>query len=237
MNRSVIAWVGAFALAIGGSALAWVWFAGGSGEPSTDLTTPAIVDSGTTTLGDSSEGDGATFVIDSSQTFVTFEIDELLQGSPNRVVGTTDQVVGQIAMDMSDLSTAQFSEIVVNARTFKTDSERRDRAIRGPIILNTASDQFELINFVVESVSGLSGAAEPGDVMSFSLTGSLTIKGVTSQATFDVEAKLVDESTIDGFATTTVLRSDFGIGIPGVPGVADVSDEVVLSISFVAVSG
>jgi polyisoprenoid-binding protein YceI len=237
MNRSVIGWVVALLLAIGGSALAWVWFAGGSGEPSTELTTPAIVDSATTTLGDNSEGDEVTFVIDSSQTVVTFEIDELLQGSPNHVVGITDQVAGQIALDLSDLSTAQFSEIVVNARTFKTDSERRDRAIRGPIILNTASDQFELINFVVEGVSGLTGAAEPGDVMTFSLMGSLTIKGVTSDATFAVEANLVDESTIDGFATTTVLRSDFGIGIPGVPGVVDVSDEVVLSINFVAVSG
>ena len=237
MNRSVIGWVVAFVLAIGGSALAWVWFAGGSGEPSTDLTTPAIGEGATTTLGDDSGADGTTFVIDSSQSLVTFEIDELLQGSPNRVVGTTDQVVGQIALDMSDLGSARFSEIVVNARTLKTDSERRDRAMRGPIILNSASDEFELINFEVDSFSGLSGVAEVGDVLTFSLTGALTIKDVTSETTFDVEVTLIDDSTIEGFATTTVLRSDFGIGIPGVPGVADVSDEVVLSISFVAVSG
>lgn len=237
MSRSVIGWIFAFALAIGGSALAWVWFAGGSGEPSTELTTPAIADGPGTTLGGASENTGATFVIDSSQSFVTFEIDEVLQGSPNHVVGTTDHVAGQVAFDRSDLSMIRFSEIVVNARTFKTDAERRDRAIRGPIILNSASDQFELITFEVDGVTGLNDTAEPGDVLTFSLTGSLTIKGVTSEGRFDVEASLVDESTIEGFATTTVLRSDFGIGIPGVPGIADVGDEVVLSISFVALAG
>ena len=48
---------------------------------------------------------------------------------------------------------------------------------------------------------------------------------------------LSDESTMEGSVTTVVLRSDFGIGIPSVPGIADVSDEVVLTLSFVAVAG
>ncbi len=54
---------------------------------------------------------------------------------------------------------------------------------------------------------------------------------------FDVEVTLSDGSTIEGSVTTIVLRSDFGIGIPSVPGIADVGDEVVLSLSFVAVAG
>ncbi len=233
MNRSAVGWIVAFALAVGGSALAWVWFAGGTGEPSTELTTPAIADAATT----EPAGTSRTFVIDTSRSSVSFEIDELLQGSPNRVVGITDQVAGQVAFDMSDLSTTRFSEIVVNARTFKTDSERRDRAIRGPIILNSANDQFELITFANVVVAGLSGVAAPGDTLAFTLSGDLTIKGVTNEATFNVEATLVDDVNIEGSATTTVLRSDFGIGIPGVPGVADVSDEVVLSLTFVAIAG
>jgi hypothetical protein len=48
---------------------------------------------------------------------------------------------------------------------------------------------------------------------------------------------LSDGSTIEGSVTTIVLRSDFGIGIPSVPGIADVGDEVILSLSFVAVAG
>lgn len=33
------------------------------------------------------------------------------------------------------------------------------------------------------------------------------------------------------------LRSDFGIGILSIPGIANVTDEVLLAIDFVAVSG
>ena len=125
----------------------------------------------------------------------------------------------------------------MNARTFRTDSQRRDRAIRGPIILDSASDEFEFITLDIDSATGLSGSAAPGDVLSFTITGTLTIKEVTNEVVFDVEVTLSDESTIEGSVTTTVLRSDFDIGIPSVPGIADVSDDVVLRLSFIALAG
>jgi polyisoprenoid-binding protein YceI len=46
-------------------------------------------------------------------------------------------------------------------------------------------------------------------------------------------------STIEGSAEGTVLREDFGIGIPSVPsvpGVAEVSEEVLIRLEFVATS-
>lgn len=232
MNRSTLGWIIAIVLAVGGAAFAWVWFAGGSGEPSTELTTPTIAAGSTTALA----GSQKTFIIDSAQSIVSFEIDEELRGRPNLVVGATDQIAGQVKVDLADLSSAQFSQIVVNARTFRTDAERRDRAIRGPIILNSASDEHEFITFSITSVHGLSGPLPPGDTVIFPITGDLTIRGATAPVTFDAEVTLVDEETIKGFATATVLRSDFGIGIPSVTGVANVSDEVILRLEFVAVS-
>jgi polyisoprenoid-binding protein YceI len=65
----------------------------------------------------------------------------------------------------------------------------------------------------------------------------MTIKGTTSGVSFDVTATLIDTKTIEGTANSVVLRSDFGIGIPSVPSVANVSDEVVLTLDFVAVAG
>jgi hypothetical protein len=44
------------------------------------------------------------------------------------------------------------------------------------------------------------------------------------------------EDTIDGTAEATVLRSDYGIRIPNAPGVADVSDEVLIRLEFAATS-
>ena len=244
MSRKVIGWIAAFILAIGGAAFAWVWFAGGSGEPSTELTTPTIPGAGpTTSSGDTSHGSttepttARAFVIDSERSIASFEIDEQLRGSPNHVVGETNQVAGQVLVDLDDLSTAQFSQIVINARTFTTGSGQRDRAIRGPIILNSARDEFEFFVFDITSVDDLEGAVVPGETIQFSVTGELTIKATTTEVTFEIQVTLVDDSTIEGLATTQVLRSDFGIGIPSVPGVANVADEVTLNLSFVAVAG
>ena len=227
MKRSVIGWVLVSVLAIGGAAFAWLWFAGGSGEPSTELTTPTIAEVA---------GSQSFVITPGAGSVASFEIDEELRGSPQTVVGTTNEVAGQVQVDVSDLSTTQFSDIVINARTFMTDSERRDRAIRGPVILNSASDEFEFVTFTPTSIDGLAGSLVPGDTVEFTITGDMTIKGATSDVSFEVTATLVDAKTIEGTASSVVLRSDFGIGIPSVPSIANVSDEVVLTLDFVAVA-
>lgn len=218
-------------LAVGGGAFAWLWFSGGSGEPSTELTTPDIAGQTSTTSGN---GAGEAFVIDAGQSTASFTLNEVLRGQPKTVVGRTSEVAGQFLLDENRLAAATFSPIVINARTFSTDSATRDRAIRGPIILNSASDEFELITFEIISIDGLEGSAVIGDEVQFNLFGNLTIKGVTQETTFAVSATLVDISTVQGSAVAEVLRSDFGIDIPNVASVADVTDEVTIQLDFVA---
>lgn len=250
-SRSLIAWIGAAVLAIAGASFAYLfWFAGGSGEPSTELTTPELAAATSTTLTTATSGDTSpattgtvlesaalTFVIDPSQSAARFELDEVLNGSPKHVVGTTDQLAGQVRVDESDLSSAEFSDIVVNARTLTTDSERRDRAIRGPIILDSANDANELITFSVTSVDGLEGPAQTSDTIDFTITGDLTVKGTTQEVTFDASVTFVDLGTIQGTATAEITRDMFGIGIPSLSSVADVTNEVLIGIDFVAVAG
>ena len=248
MKWSIVGWMAAVVLVLGGGAYAWLWFAGGSGEPSTELTTPAIAGSDTTTPApdttdaptgtiapETTEVSGApeSFVLDSTRSLARFELDEELRGSPEHVVGVTDQVAGQVLLDPENLTGVEFSEIVVNARTFETGSGQRDRAIRGPVILNSASDEFEFITFSVTSFEGLPSSVTVGQTIEFSVTGDLTVRGVTNEETFQVVATLTDQSTIEGTADTTISRDTYGIGIPNVPSVANVSDEVVLALDFV----
>jgi polyisoprenoid-binding protein YceI len=252
MNRSLIGWIAAAVLAVGGAGFAYLfWFAGGSGEPSTELTTPELADTTTTTSDDSevsttldetdtstTAGGGAVaFVIDPDQSTARFEIDEVLRGEPTHVVGTTNQVAGQVSVDPKDLSTAEFSEMVVNARTFETGSGQRDRAIRGPVILDSASDEHELITFTVTSVDGLDGSLAAGETVEFTISGDLTVKGTTQPVTFDASVSMIDEMTIGGTAEAQITRDMFEIGIPSVPGVADVTNEVLIGLDFVAVAG
>jgi polyisoprenoid-binding protein YceI len=249
MKKSVIGWILAAVLAVGGAAFAYLfWFAGGSGEPSTELTTPPLADATTTTSSPSDTtaagsdtttgGSGAVaFVIDPGQSIARFELDEVLRGEDTHVVGTTDQVAGQVQVDPSDLAGVEFSDIIVNARTFTTGAEQRDRAIRGPVILDSASDANELITFSVISVDGLSGELSSGETAEFTITGDLTVKGTTQPVTFDATVTMVNERTIEGSAVAEVTRDMFEIGIPSVPSVADVTNEVVIALDFVAVAG
>jgi polyisoprenoid-binding protein YceI len=231
-------------LVVGGG-LAWLWFAGGSAEPSTDLTTPPLADATTTTADGTgtsevpgiTSGGVAAFVVDGAQSTATYEVDEILRGNPNRVVGVTNEVAGQVAFDPSDLSTVQFSEILINARTFETDSSNRDRQVRGPVVLDSGNDEFEFISFAVTSVEGLPASVAVGETVTAQVVGDLTIKGTTQEVTFDLMVALTDGSTVAGTATAVVLRSDFGIDIPQVPGVAGVDDDVTLILDFVAVAG
>ena len=165
------------------------------------------------------------------QSKVSFTISEELNGSPNTVIGTTNLVAGQLALNPQDLSQTQVGTIQVDARGLATDNNRRNGSIRN-FILNT--NQYEYITFTPKSVSGLSGAGQVGQTYTFQLTGDLTIRDVTKSVTFDVTAQGSSATQISGSARATVNRSDYNLTIPSVPNVANVGEQVALQIDFVA---
>lgn len=171
------------------------------------------------------------YEISQGESDVRFELDEDLRGVRTTVVGTTDQVAGQIALDLSDLSTAQVGEIQINARTLATNNNFRNRAIQNEI-LDTGEHEF--ISFVPTAVNGLPASTAVGEEISFTIAGDLTIRDITEPVTFSVVATAVSDSQISGTASATVLRDTYGLNIPEVPNVANVENEVDLIISFVA---
>lgn len=204
---------------------------------------PAIVET-EALLGDSSSGDstvpsdttGAGLVVyqisqEGSQ--VRFNIFEELRGAPKDVIGVSDQVAGEIAVDLGDLGNTQVGVIQINARTLVTDEDRRNQAIRNRI-LNT--DQYEFITFTPTQVIGLSGGAVAGQSFSFQIAGDLTIRDITKPVVFDVSATLAADGRITGSASTTISRADFNLIVPDLPFIANVSDEVKLEIDFVLVA-
>lgn len=80
MNRSVVGWLAAALLAVAGASFAWLfWFAGGSGEPTTELTTPELSDTITTstvTESSSSVARPDTTEPEQQPSTLTFEIDQ-----------------------------------------------------------------------------------------------------------------------------------------------------------------
>lgn len=102
-----------------------------------------------------------------------FQIDEVLNSEPKTVVGTTNQVAGEIAAEPSDPTKSRVGIIQVNARTLSTDSSMRNRTIANRI-LNT--NQYEFITFTPSSIMGLPSSGAVGQSYSFQVTGSLTIR-------------------------------------------------------------
>jgi polyisoprenoid-binding protein YceI len=207
-------------------------------EPAADPTaTPAeeatAVPEATATPAPAAVAAPAIFEIVQAESEARFIIDEVLRGSPVTVVGVTDQVAGQIAIDPANPAATQLGQILVNARTLATDNEFRNRAIRNQIL---DTNTYEFVTFQPTELVGLPDAVTVGQSFSFQVVGDLTVKDVTQSVTFDVTVTPVSETRIEGVATTTFPYRDFGVRIPEVPSVDLVADDVTLELAFVAVA-
>ncbi len=168
-----------------------------------------------------------------SQPLVSSLLIEDLRGEPVTVVGTTADVTGEVTVDRAKLSQASIGTIRINARTFVTDSEQRNNAIRR-LILKTEDDKNEFITFTATSIDGLPTSAEVGKQFPFSATGDLTVSGQTRKITFEGKAMFVSDDEISGAVQTMVHYPDFGISVPKLPFLANVHEDVMLRLDFVA---
>lgn len=206
---------------------AYIWFSGGSGQPSSATAAPALtVQSGDTrTL----------FHITPEESEVRFIIDEILLGNPKTVVGSTDEVAGDLLVDFENPTNSQLGTIRINVRTLETDNEFRTRALRGQI-LQAERAEFEFAEFAPTALTGLPNAVTSGKPFDFQISGNLTVHGITREVIFDATITPISEIRLEGSAQTLVTYQDFGMTIPEAPGVANVSDEVQLEIDFVALA-
>jgi polyisoprenoid-binding protein YceI len=173
-----------------------------------------------------------TYQISQDESQVSFTIFEELRGQPNDVVGTTNQVAGEVSVNLADLSSAQVGVIKIDARTLVTDDDHRNQMIRNRIL---HTDQSEFITFTPTAITGLSGGANPGQKFTFQIAGNLTIQDVTKPVVFDVSGQVESPERLSGTATATIQRSDFNLEVPSVPFVANVGQDVKLQIDLVLV--
>lgn len=167
-----------------------------------------------------------------AESTVSYTIDEVLRDVPTRVVGVTSAVAGEVALTPNPAEPFRIGELAINARTLKTDSDRRDGAV-ARMILKSELPENEFIVLKNLRVQGLNAPLTPGVTSSFTATGDLKISGVTLPATFAVEAVLDATNVLRATAKTTVKRSDFKLVVPDLPFLADVADEVLLTATLV----
>ncbi|RMG84163.1 MAG: YceI family protein [Chloroflexi bacterium] len=256
MSKRVVAllMIVSFFAGAGAGVLGYVWVIGGSGEASRDVSAPTLsveeaapndadpVSNEPTEEAAPSDANAAEAVsdpvlyrIDSEESEVRFMLDEVLRGNPTTVVGHTNEIAGDIIIDFANPANSQLGQIVINVRTLITDNEFRNRALRSEILESNRSEyEYEFADFTPTELIGLPESVEVGQTYSFQIVGELRVRNITNTVTFDATVTLESRDRISGSATTTVTRADYNLTIPSVPGVANVSDEVVLEIDFVA---
>jgi polyisoprenoid-binding protein YceI len=176
-----------------------------------------------------------------------FLIQETIFGRENMVEGTTRQIDGSFLINYLDAS-VRVGQFEINVRDIRTRSldvdieergwtdRERDVVIRGQI-LESGRDEYEFSTFEPTSVEGVPETFAVGDELDIVVVGDLTIRGVSSEVSFDMDLSLDSEERVSGFASTTVRWADFGITVPYVGGGSDVdevSDTVELQLEFTA---
>ena len=173
---------------------------------------------------------GETFYrISPLQSQVEFSIGEILNGSPFTAVGKTSEVAGDVSVSKKAITVGK---VAVNAKTFKTDSSNRDGAI-ARFILKSDQPANEFITFTPAQPIALASPLVEGKEISATVSGTLTISGITKPATFTVRIKMQNKGLVVT-GDTTVKRSDFGLQIPDLSFIASVDDLVKVSISATA---
>lgn len=177
------------------------------------------------------------FKIAAAESLASFTLEEDLRGVRTTVIGSTSEVGGSIMVDLANPSASSIGAIVINARTLETDNSFRNRALRSQI-LRSAQDEYEFIIFEPRALGNWSAEnVALGESVSFDVTGDLTVAGVTRSVTFAATVELESETQLSGSATVNLLHGDFGLVIPDVRSVANVTDDVDLTLEFVARAG
>ena len=177
------------------------------------------------------QGNGRVYTIDPAESEVRFVLNEVLNNRDTVVTGVTNNLGGQIALDLANPATAELSAIVVNARDIATDNQFRNRAI-GNQILRT--NTYEFITFTPTQLVGLPATAAVGQTYSFQINGELTITDQTLPVTFAATVTVVSEGELRGTAEATIFHADFGLQIPFSQSVQAVDEDLRLQIDFVA---
>lgn len=220
---------------IGVVGVVWFFTTSGSGEASQPISAPPLeITAEATEMADGPAADPVLFALVPGESSASFTLSEELMGRATTPIGVTPDVAGQIAVNFDNPAASQLGVIRFNLRTLSTDNDFRDRAIRAEI-LQSARDEFEFGEFTPTSISGLPDTPiEPGQTVTFEMEGNLTLKGISNPVTFTVTITHVSADRLAGEATATVNRSDWGLTIPSVPNVANVEEEVLLTMQFVA---
>ena len=159
--------------------------------------------------------------------FAGFRVNEVLGGGIGdfTAVGRTADVLGSIELSGNTLVAAT---VEVTMSTLRTDNSSRDGQMRRAL----GTNDFPTATFTLVEPVELPASMAEGEAFSGSAHGDLTIKGVTNQATFDLQAQLVGD-TIVAVGSSEVTFADYGVTAPSAPIVVSVEGHGIMEFQLI----
>jgi polyisoprenoid-binding protein YceI len=172
---------------------------------------------------------GATLEL--SEGSATYRVTEQFVGIdfPNDAVGTSNKVSGGLQI-LPDGSIAPGAKLVVDLKALTSDQSMRDGYVRNRTL---ETEKFPEAVFVPTTITGVPKMVPSTGQLGVSLTGNLTIHGVTKPVTFKGIATIdARSSTVAGRAVTTFTFADFGLTKPSIGRLANVEDKIALELVY-----
>ena len=141
-------------------------------------------------------------------------------------VGRTSQVTGSITVETSGATTTLTAgSLSVDMTSLESDESRRDNRLRNE---GLETDTYPTATFVLTSPVEVPAAALAGTASDVTLSGDLTVHGVTKSVQIPAQAQLVN-GTIQVAGSLTFPLSDYSIVAPNVGGfIISIADEGTL---------
>ena len=178
-------------------------------------------------------GNEKLFRLSSTDSSASYTLHEVLRGSPVTVIGKTNQLDGDIALDRTHANAARLGTIRIDAQTLKTDNDRRDNTVKR-MILKSEDDANEYIVFKAKSVVGVPETVSNNVPFPLTIVGDLTVTGATKEVTFTGQGSFTADDQLIADVKTTVHYADFGLAVPKLSFLANVEEDAVLDIHAVA---
>ena len=158
-----------------------------------------------------------------------YRVDEVLNGTPVTVTGSTGEVRGSLTVSELTLESAEFE---VDVASIATDRAQRDSYFRDQA-LNTSA--HPTATFVLTEPFTAESAPAEGEVIEQSLSGELTIAGVTQAVTFNAQFR-VNASNVEIAGQIPIVFEAFGITAPNL-GFVSVAPDGFVEFSLVVNRG